>query len=148
MTESDLLEYVKMLGIPNFRGVKMRDELPATPRKVECGILNLNTHEQEGSHWTSWYKSGNDRYYFDSFGEPPPLEILFYLKTSQELKYDFPAIKCNAITVQHDESNECGALCLYILKQMSTTRVSFSDILEFLHTRYGKKKTPSLFIEV
>ena len=83
MSDKDLLRFVNSLKIPNFRGVKMRDELPLKPHDAECGILNLNTHDQEGSHWTCWYKNGNERLYFDSFGELPPIEILRYLKSSQ-----------------------------------------------------------------
>jgi len=81
MYEKELLRYVKVLNIPNFRGVMMRDELPAKPQEVECGVLNLNMSTEKGSHWVTWYKSNKDRYYFDSFGEPPPLEVLDYLKT-------------------------------------------------------------------
>ena len=97
----------------------------------------MNTHLQMGSHWTCWYKRGKNRYYFDSFGEPPPIELLHYLKTRIELKDDLPAIKCNAITVQHDQSEECGSLCLYVLKQLSRG-IAFSSIIEFLEKRYMK----------
>ena len=59
MCDSDILNYVRQLRIPNFRGVKMRDELSKTkPRKNESGILNLNTSDQTGSHWVAWYKNG------------------------------------------------------------------------------------------
>ena len=81
MYDGELVRYVRILDIPNFRGVKMRDELPAKPFDVECGILNFNTHSQRGSHWVCWYKNDTERYYFDSYGEPPPLEMLPYLKT-------------------------------------------------------------------
>ena len=58
----------------------MRDELTGTrPREIECGILNLNNHTQRGSHWTCWFKVGKERYYFDSYGEPPPIKLLILL---------------------------------------------------------------------
>ena len=144
MTDQDLLKFVKKLQIPNFTGVYMRDELISSsssggntqsPHKIECGILNFNTHVQRGSHWTCWYKCGKERYYFDSFGEQPPFEILRYLKTVNELRNDEPVIRRSAITVQHDDSSECGALCLYVLKQLSIG-VSFSIILSDLLKRY------------
>ena len=125
----------------------MRDELSAKPQTNECGILNLNKHTQSGSHWTSWYKIGQDRYYFDSYGERPPLEIERYLKTKEELKNDQPAIKRSAITVQHDISNECGALCLYVLYNLSNGQ-SFPHILGRLEKRYAKTKTPPLIISI
>ena len=145
--DDDILDYAVKLKISYFIGVKMRDELPSRAKINECGVLNFNTHLQSGSHWTCWYKRGNDRYYFDSFGEPPPLELLCYLKTPSELERDLPAIKCNAVTVQHDQSNECGSLCLYVLKQMSRG-ISFSSILQFLQARYNRIPTPPLFIKI
>ena len=139
MYDDDILRYAAKLKIPYFIGVRMRDELVSPPCSRECGILNLNTHLQKGSHWTCWYKIGMERYYFDSFGEPPPRELLYYLKTTGELFNDLPAIKCNAVTVQHDQSNECGSLCLFVLKQLSK-RVSFSNIIENLEKRYIDNK--------
>ena len=40
MYDSDILNYVRRLRIPNFRGVEMGDELPFKPQKIEIGILN------------------------------------------------------------------------------------------------------------
>ena len=115
-TMYDILRYVQRF--PSFRGVKMRDELPSKPWKVECGVLNLNTHVQKGSNWIAWYKDNKDRYYCDSFGEPPSFEILQRLKTNRELEYDLSAIKRNAVTVHRDLSNECGPFCLFVLKHV------------------------------
>ena len=39
MSDSDIMEYVSISSIPNFRGVMMRDELPIKPLKIECGVL-------------------------------------------------------------------------------------------------------------
>ena len=72
LTNYDLGEYVTQLGIPNFRGVFMRDTLPTKPRKVECGIVNFNTSAEKGSHWVCYYKNGTLRIYFDSFGQITP----------------------------------------------------------------------------
>ena len=47
LSDDDIEEYVKILKIPYFRGVKMRDELPSETRVYECGVLNLNTHTQK-----------------------------------------------------------------------------------------------------
>ena len=113
----------------------MRDELPPKTFKQECGILNFNTHDQQGSHWVCWFKSDNDRYYFDSFGESPPVELLTYLKTYEEMKNNSPVIRQSAVTVQHYESNECGSLCLFVLKKLSE-KVKLSEILTYLSERY------------
>ena len=54
MCTSDILSYVDILKIPNFSGVKMRDELNGESKPLECGIINLNTSAEEGSHWTAY----------------------------------------------------------------------------------------------
>ena len=55
LSDDDIMEYIQILKIPYFRGVKMCDELPLETRIYECGVLNLNIHTQKGSHWTCWY---------------------------------------------------------------------------------------------
>lgn len=147
MSEYDLISYAKKLNIPYFVGVLMRDELPSHPRFNECGILNLENHLEQGSHWICWYKRGKVRYYFDSFAEPPPLELLNYLKTSVELTQDLPCIVRNAITVQHDESSECGSLCLFVLKKLSSG-ISFPEIVTSLASRYEDRLNEPLKIEL
>ena len=79
--DSDLIHYANILKIPNFRHVKMRDELNGKPHPQECCIVNLNKHTQLGSHWTCYFKDDDQRYYFDSYGQAPPTELLKYLKT-------------------------------------------------------------------
>ena len=133
--DGEIIRFIEKLKIPDFRGVKMRDELPTKPHEQECGILNFNTHDQCGSHWVCWYKYGNDRFYFDSFGEPPPIEMISYLKTYEELIKGSPVIQCSAVTVQHYRANECGSLCLYVLKRLSE-KVPFYEILAYLRERY------------
>lgn len=136
LSDRELLHYVTKLKIPHFRRVCMRDELTGSrPLRNECGILNLDSHLQKGTHWTCWYKRGKDRYYFDSYGEPPPIEMIEYLKTRGER--GLPIIKRSAVTVQHDQSSECGSLCLYVLAQMSDG-VEFSHVLDRLLKRYEK----------
>lgn len=147
MFDTDLKRYVHILSIPHFRGVMMRDELSNNPLNEECGILNLNTHNESGSHWICWYKNRNDRYFFDSFGESPPIELLKYLKTQSEYQNNLPVIRRSAITVQHYYSNECGSLCLYMLKKL-TNGVSFPKILIELAERFNKLSSPPLTINI
>ena len=65
------------LGIPQFRGVSMRDTLPKQPP-------NQNTSSQSGSHWVCYYRNKGNRIYFDSFGQITPVEIQRYLKIVTE----------------------------------------------------------------
>ena len=50
LTNIELVTYARLLKIPDFRGVFMRDTLPQYPLNVECGIVNFNTSNQPGSH--------------------------------------------------------------------------------------------------
>ena len=57
----------------------MRDTLLNKIKEKECGIVNLDFIENEGTHWVCYYKNKNNKYYFDSFGLDPPFELKNYL---------------------------------------------------------------------
>ena len=132
LTNYDLLEYVKQLKIPHFRGVFMRDTLPKKPRKKECGIVNFNTSAQLGTHWVCYYKNGSNRIYFDSFGQITLIEIQDYLKTKSERGKQ--VIQRNTDIVQHLNTNLCGHLCLFVLKAL-TKQQSFQQVLGWIFMR-------------
>ena len=145
--DSDLTHYANILGIPNFQRVKMRDELAKTSLLHDCGIINLNKHNQLGSHWTCYFRDGVKRYYFDSYGQPPPRELLEYLKTPQEMTQNLAVIHRSAVMVQHIGTDECGSLCLFVLKKLSDGE-SFSEILTFLLNRFATSPSSPLVIKV
>ena len=130
LTNFDLLDYAKQLNIPYFKGVFMRDTLPRKPNKIECAIVNLNTSVQKGSHWTCYFKKGQLRIYFDSFGQVTPTEIQDYLKSKNEK--DLPLIQRNTDIVQAVNSVLCGHLCLFVLKALSNGW-SFQQVLNYLN---------------
>ena len=58
MTTSEVNAKAKQLKLVNFKCV-MRDELKGKrPFSTECGIINLNTSKENGSHYSRWYKNG------------------------------------------------------------------------------------------
>ena len=65
LSNFDIIKIVQHSNIPEFRGVYMRDQLLATPKIKESGIVNLNTSKQNGSHWVAYYKDGAKCIYFD-----------------------------------------------------------------------------------
>ena len=134
LTNFDLIDYAEKLQIPNFRGVFMRDNLPMR-KGNECGIMNFNTSLQNGSHWVAWYVSGNTKIYFDSFGQHVPYELVRYIKTPKEYRGKTLCIERNALIVQHINTSECGALCLFVLKRLSSN-IPYEDIIHTLHKRY------------
>ena len=134
LTNFDLIDYVKKLSIPNFRGVFMRDTLPKRPRKIECGIVNLNTSAEKGSHWVCYYKNKKKRIYFDSFGQITPLDIQFYLKTKSERGVE--VIQRNTDIVQFINTDICGHLCLFVLKALTSEHWTFQQVLNKLNNGY------------
>ena len=130
LTNFDLIEYAKKLKIRRFRGVFMRDTLPGNSHGEECGIVNLDTSKEKGTHWVCYYKKGLDRVYFDSFGQITPIEIQDYLKSTKER--GIGVIQRNTDIVQPFNSTICGHLCLFVLKAL-TNGVSFQGILNYLN---------------
>ena len=127
LSNFELVKYVNILKIPNFRGVFMRDSLPKSPETVENGIVNFNTMDQPGSHWVAYFKDGTNRIYFDSFGQATLQEIQNYLKT----KGEGAVIQRNTEVVQSFNSVICGHLCLFVLKSL-TSGLTFRDTLNNL----------------
>ena len=76
----------------------------------ECGILNLDSSSGDGTHWVMWFKTGKDKFYFDSYGVQPPSELIAYLKSP---------ILYNSERVQQNGEVFCGHLCLFTLKRLS-----------------------------
>ena len=122
LTNFQLIDTVKELKIPHFRGVFMRNDLPRRPLKRECGILNLDGVSGRGTHWVCWY-TNNDNLYFDSFGVQPPNELIEYLSSP---------IFYNTEKIQPDGEVICGHLCLYVLYRLSRGEV-FQEIINDLY---------------
>ncbi|KAJ8916384.1 hypothetical protein NQ315_014594 [Exocentrus adspersus] len=110
LTDLDLIKYAKMLKIPNFKGVFMRDTLPDSKMALqkECAILNLDSNTNKGTHWVAYSKNGNMVQYFDSFGAlKPPIKLVRYLKGCR--------IIYNNDQYQRYNQVNCGHLCLEFL---------------------------------
>ena len=131
LTNFDLIEYATKLDIPHFRGVFMRDTIPKSPRKEECGIVNLDKSAGRGTHWVCYYKKGLNRIYFDSFGQITPMEIQNYLKTKGER--GISVIQRNTDIVQPINTSICGHLCLFVLKALGSKHWPFQQVLNRLN---------------
>lgn len=87
----------------------MRDTLPQHPYKVECGIVNLDSHTNPGTHWVAYVKKGDTVHYFDSFGNlKPPPELVRYFGSKIKIVY-------NNDSYQTYNQVNCGHLCLKFL---------------------------------
>ena len=87
----------------------MRDTLPKKPLKIECWILNHDSAQSTGTHWTALAKIDKMAWYFDSFGNlRPPLEVMSYLGDGVKLVLNYHKY-------QNENSSQCGHLCLKFL---------------------------------
>ena len=118
----------------------MRDTLPKqTPSSVECGIVNLNTSSQSGSHWLCYYRNKGSGIYFDSFGQITPVEVQRYLKIGVEFVRGMEVIPRDTDIVQTVNTRVCCHLCLYVLKSLANGE-QFHTILDHMQ-HYGSGYT-------
>lgn len=112
LTNIDLVTYAKIMKIPHFRGVYMRDSLPNKIRQnYECGIVNLDSSNGPGTHWTAYRKTKSKVIYFDSFGSfQPSIELKKYFNSNGSTKIFF-----NYNSYQNVNTVICGHLCLQFL---------------------------------
>ena len=131
LSNFDILKIAKYLEIPYFKGVFTRDQLPEKIENKESGIVNFNTSKEPGSHWVAYFRDGNQKIYFDSFGQVIPTEIQKYLKTKEEYQNNLPVIQRNTDIVQEPNTVICGHLCLYVLDNLSKG-LNFQEIINSL----------------
>ena len=105
-TNIELARYARLVKIPDFRGVFMRDTWSQYPLNVECGIGNFNTSNQPSSHWVCYYRNKNEIIYFDSYGQITQR----YLKTGSEFDRGKEVLQRNTDIVQAASTSVCGHL--------------------------------------
>ena len=107
-----------------YAGVFPIDLLPDVLKPQQVYILNLDTSKEEGSHWVCLQTIGapDTITYFDSFGSPPPLEIIpKLLRNGKNIVY-------SDIAVQSILSQYCGYHCLMVTLLMERN-FTLKDIL-------------------
>ena len=114
------MDLARELKIKNFRGVFMRDTLPKKCYQTECGVINLDSIKNDGTHWVCYKISKERSIYFDSYGFPPPEELVEYLR--KPIEYS------NFVVQRLNSGPICGHLCLHVLYQLGRKK-SFLDIL-------------------
>lgn len=132
--QDDLEKLIKKYKIYNknypFRGVFSRDELP-THLKNKNGyyILNLDSVKGDGTHWTSFVVGNDFCHYCDSFGYPPPEEVLNFCK---ERKITFNPLDFQSLT-----SELCGLFAVNFLK-LTNEGYSFENIVNSFYNHNGE----------
>lgn len=88
-----------------------KDEIDAITKNGNY-IVNLENHNQNGSHWTALCMSAKKCLYMDSFSMPPPEKLFDYL----EKKYK--KVNYNRMEIQDMDSTYCGYFCIAFFKFM------------------------------
>ena len=110
-------------NMPHFRGVFMRNSIPNEIKYKECGVVNLDSTEGNGTHWVAYYKNGKECIYFDSFGLDAPIELQQYL--GNPYRYQ-------TFQLQDAEDSICGHLCLYVLHELCNGNIFKNIILQLI----------------
>jgi len=139
LTNYDLEDLTNHYQIPLlFCG--MKDELPD---KVIDGnyIINLQSSSQgTGTHWTALSVKGKNADYFDSYGAPPSIEIIDFLKKRQ------CRIAYNNWIIQDLNSSNCGYFCLaFLLFKNVAVGKTMNDFVNLFGEKENDKILCSLF---
>ena len=56
LSNLEIIDAAQMLSLNGVRGVFLGDTLPKKAKLNECGILNLDSSSDDGTHWVMWFK--------------------------------------------------------------------------------------------
>lgn len=113
-----------MGGLDGYMGCFMRDEIPDDVPARHGFILNLDTSNGGGTHWTAVMRvspaSNKPLHmcYYDSFGCPPPEEVLDR----------YGSCYYNTEIHQPIRSSACGWYAMYILEETIGGGVPFLNV--------------------
>ena len=125
-TNIQLLDFTEKMGLP-LNDILMRDEMNQL-KDDGFYIINLDTSNNNGTHWTALYYHPLNSYYCDSFGFVPPLEV------EEKIK---PYLY-NDSDIQDFNSEACGYYCLAFIKFLydkTDKELAFKEFLKM----FGKK---------
>ena len=119
LTNYDLLDIAEDIEIHGLE-IYMKDEIKKIKNAIPY-ILNLDSSENEGTHWVALRKMNKIIYYFDPYGYPPPQEIID-LSLGESIIYSLKE-------VQHPDSILCGYFCIAFLYYVLSEE-EFSEFLD------------------
>lgn len=109
-----------------FLGVYSRDNLPNQCKPNTSLILNLDNENGPGTHWVCIYNGSPDAIeYFDSYGFPPPEEVINYMKKcNKDIAY-------STSQLQSLNSVMCGYYCMYYINERANGKSMYDIIYDF-----------------
>jgi hypothetical protein len=120
LTNFEIISLCKSYKVP-LDGVLMRNELNFLKHDGNY-VINLDSSDGQGSHWTALVIRGNDYLYFDSFGCVPPTEVETYLGGSK-VRYAFNNWICQDL-----QSTNCGFFCVALFIFLNIHSGSLYDL--------------------
>lgn len=110
-----------MSKLPNYLGTISSDQIVSQivprvkPKSRGAFVMNLDKHNQKGSHWVAVYFDARDNgsnsiEYYDSYGTPPTKDFMRQIKYLAEAlnAQNYLQLKVNRIKEQTDDSYNCG----------------------------------------
>lgn len=131
VTNIQLTKLCKQLNIP-IQKVMMKDEYNYNEPDGNY-IINLQNHNQNGTHWCAYTKYQSIIYYHDSFGMPPPQnEMDIFEKESDN-------IYINTFDKQDINASSCGYWCIAFLYYMSHHKGSYLQKFKQFNKMFNNK---------
>lgn len=100
---------MRYLDIKNFMGVISKDHVPEIT-KHGLYVVNLDDRTGPGTHWVVLCIEPDIIFYFDSFGMPPPTEVI---------NLSGGSYIANTSQFQHMDSVLCGYFCIFFAHRYS-----------------------------
>lgn len=102
ISEEKLRKLCYLAGVP-LVGVYLRDQIPQGRPNKGLYIFNLDHGSSAvGTHWVGLFVTSREIYYFDSFGAPPPIEVMKFIERKKKTH------KENGWIFQDINSSSCG----------------------------------------
>lgn len=109
-TSKELKDECRRLDIP-LVGISYVDKLKLLPREAGAYIINLDHSPGKGTHWVAlWLDNKLNEYYFDSFGEKAPREVVNWIEGSYIH---------NPHIIQDERYGYCGQYVIEFLEYMT-----------------------------
>lgn len=114
-----------------LRAIAYKDTMPEMT--IDGGYIgNLASSGNEGTHWVAVWKEGDETFYYDPFGLPPPTELLEKMTTPKRYYSDKQ--------IQDMDTGYCGMYVIEYLDEMNKRHTSNVNDLK-RYQSYFKKDT-------
>ncbi len=121
--------------------IYLRDEeIPIIKAIDSAYIINIDSSKSihNGTHWVGFIVKNYKCYYFDSYGYPPPREIIAWFKNKNPHNL---FIQRNNIEIQESGTITCG---YYVLKFMFDMLIKDKTFYNFIYKYVTNSKSEAL----